>query len=79
MDFNYLFIYLFFFLVMLPSESPRLTIDPPMRVFPGVWKLLSFQDSLAGMDLHPYLFCLSFYLSYFVLPPLRQWAAFLGA
>ena len=27
---------------MLPSEVPRLTIDSPVRVFPGVWKLLSF-------------------------------------
>ena len=26
---------------MLPSEVPRLTTDLPMRVFPGVWKLLS--------------------------------------
>ena len=27
---------------MLPSEIPRLATDPPVRVFPGVWKLLSF-------------------------------------
>ena len=27
---------------MLPSEVPRLTRDPPVKVFPGVWKLLSF-------------------------------------
>ena len=27
---------------MLPSEVPRLTTDSPVRVFPGVWKLLSF-------------------------------------
>ena len=27
---------------MLPSEVPRLAIDSPVRVFPGVWKLLSF-------------------------------------
>ena len=26
---------------MLPSEVPRLTTDWPVRVFPGVWKLLS--------------------------------------
>ena len=57
---------------MLPSEIPRLATDPPVRVFPGVWKLLSFQDSLAGMDLHPYLFCLSFYLLYFVLSPFED-------
>ena len=33
-------IYLFFLLVMLPSLVPRLTTDSPVRVFPGVWKLL---------------------------------------
>ena len=35
--------YLFFFLpIILPSKIPRLTTDPPVRVFPGVRKLLSF-------------------------------------
>ena len=28
---------------MLPSEIPRLATDPPVRVFPGVWKLLFFK------------------------------------
>jgi len=37
-----LIIYLFFFLVMLPSVIPRLATDSPVRVFPGVCKLLSF-------------------------------------
>ena len=37
-----LIIYLFFFLVMLPSVVPRLATDSAVRVFPGVWKLLSF-------------------------------------
>ena len=27
---------------MLPSEIPRLATDSLVRVFPGVWKLLSF-------------------------------------
>ena len=27
---------------MLPSEIPKLPTDPPVRVFPGVWKLLFF-------------------------------------
>ena len=27
---------------MLPSELPRLATDLQVRVFPGVWKLLSF-------------------------------------
>ena len=56
---------------MLPSEIPRFPTDPPVTVFLGVWKLL-FQDSLPGMDLHPYLFCLSFYLLYFALPPFEE-------
>ena len=35
---------------------------------------------LPGMDLHPYLFCLSFYLLYFVLPPFEDTGLlFLGA
>ena len=39
----YLFIYyLFFLLVMMPSVIPGLATDLPVRVFPGVWKLLSF-------------------------------------
>ena len=41
-----------------------------MRGFPAVWKLL-LHDSLPRMRLHPYLFCLSFCLLYFVLPPLE--------
>ena len=67
-----LFIYLFFFLVMWPSEIPKLCTDMPVRGFPGVWILLLFYDSLPGTGLHPYLFCLSFYLLYFVLPPFED-------
>ena len=37
-----LIIYLFFLPVMLPSVLPRLTTDAAVRVFPGVWKLVSF-------------------------------------
>ena len=37
-----LIIYLFFLPVMLPSVVPRLTTDSAVRVFPGVWKPLSF-------------------------------------
>ena len=37
-----LIIYLFFLPVMLPSVVPRLSTDLAVRVFPGVWKLLSF-------------------------------------
>ena len=66
-----LFIY-FFLLVMLPSEIPKLPTDPPVIGFPGVWKLLLFYDSLPRIGLHPYLFCLSFYLLYFVLLPFED-------
>ena len=31
---------------MLSSEIPKLPTDPPVRVFPGVWKHLLLQDSL---------------------------------
>ena len=37
-----LIIYLFFLPIMLPSVLPRLDTDSVVRVFPGVWKLLSF-------------------------------------
>ena len=51
---------------MLPSVLPRLTTDSAVRVFLGVWKLLSFSR------LHPYLFCLFFCLLYFFLPPFKD-------
>ena len=31
-----------------------------------------FKDSISSMDLHPYLFCLSFCLLYFFLPPFKD-------
>ena len=37
-----LIIYFFSLPVMLPSVLPRLATDSAARVFPGVWKLLSF-------------------------------------
>ena len=76
----YLLIYLFFLQVMLPSEVPKLTTDPPVRVFPGVWKLLSvfrlpFQDGSPSLPL------LSLFLSFIFCATSfqREWAAFLGA
>ena len=48
-----LIIYLFFLPVMLPSEIPKRPTDPPVRGFPGVWKLLLFHNSLPGMGLYP--------------------------
>ena len=77
MGFNYLFIFL---QVMLPSEVPRLSTDPPVRVFPGVWKLLSFVK-LSSQEGSPSLPLLALFLSFIFFPTSfrRQWAAFLGA
>ena len=54
---------------MLPSEIPRLTTDPLVRVFPGVWKILSFLR-LPSLDGYPSLpvFSLSiFYILSYLL------------
>ena len=56
---------------MLPSVVPRLATDSAVKVFPGIWKLLSFLR-LPSQDLCPYLFCLSFSLLYFFLPPFED-------
>ena len=66
------YLFICFLLVILPSEIPKFPTDPLVRRFPGVWKLLLFHDSLARMGLYPYLFCLSFYLLYFFLPPFED-------
>ena len=67
-----LIMYLFFLLVMLPSVVPRFATDSAVRVFPGVWKVLSFLR-LTSRDRAPsLLFCLSFYLLYFFLPPFED-------
>ena len=66
-----LIIYLFFLPVMVPSEVPRLATDSPVRVFPGVWKLLSFLK-LPSRDRSPSLPLLSFYLLHFFLPPFED-------
>ena len=52
---------------MLPSEVPRLTTDSPVRVFPGVWKLLSFLR-LPSRDGSPSLPLLSLFLSFIFFP-----------
>ena len=74
-----LIIYLFFLPVMLPSVLPRLATDSAVRVFPGVWKLLSLR--LTYWDRAPSLSLLSLFLSFIFFPTSfqRQWAAFLGA
>ena len=75
-----LIIYLFFLPVILPSVVPRLTTDSAVRVFPSVWKLLSFLR-LSSLDGAPSLPLLSLFLSSIFFPTsfLRQWAVFLGA
>ena len=35
---------------MLPSEIPRLTTDPLVRLFPGVWKPLFFKTPFPGLS-----------------------------
>ena len=60
---------------MLPSVVPRLTTDSAVRVFPGVWKLLSFlrlpsQDGDITIILFLFLF-LSF-LNYFLFLTFAQ-------
>ena len=63
--------YLFFLLVRLPSKIWKLPPDPPVRGFPGVWKLPLLQ--LPSWDKSPSLTLLSlFYLLYFVLPPFED-------
>ena len=66
-----LIIYLFFLPVMLPSVVPRLATDSAVRVFPGVWKPLSFLR-LPSQDRAPSLPLLSLYLLYFFLPPFED-------
>ena len=49
---------------MLPSVVPRLATDSPMRVFPGVWKLLFFNTPFPGQSSIPTSF-VSFFLLFF--------------
>ena len=56
---------------MLSFEIPKLPTAPPMRRFPGVWKLL-FPSQFPPQDGSLSLFCLSFCLLYFVLPPFKE-------
>ena len=60
------FNYLFFLLVMLPSEVPRLATDSAARVFPGIWKPLFLR--LPSHDGSPSLPLLSlFYIFSYLL------------
>ena len=63
-----LIIYLLFLPVMLPSEVPRFATDTPVRLFPGVWKLLSFlklpsQDGSLSLPLVSLFYIFSYFLS----------------
>ena len=71
--------YLFFLPVRLPSEIQKLPPDPPMRGFPGVWKLPLLW--LPSRDGSPSLALLSLFLSFIFCHTSfwRWWSAFLGA
>ena len=60
-------VYLFSLLFMLPSVIPRLTTDSAVRVFPGVWKLLSFLR-FPSQDGSPSLPLLFLFLSFIFFP-----------
>ena len=70
--------YLFFLPVRLPSKIRKLPPDPPVRGFPGVWKLPLLR--LPSQDGSPSLTLLSPFLSFIFCPTSfqRQWAAILG-
>ena len=57
---------------MLPSEFPRLTTDSPVRVFPGVWKLLFFKTPCLGWSSIPTSFVSLFIFSIFFLSPFQD-------
>ena len=54
---NLLVLIIYFSLpVMLPSVFPRLATDSAVRVFPGVWKPLSFKTPFPGQSSVPISF-----------------------
>ena len=58
---------------MLPSEVPRLTTDMLVRVFPGIWKLLSFLRLPSRAGSPSLLALLSLFIFYiFFLPPFED-------
>ena len=61
-----LIIYSFFLPGMLPSVLPRLATDSAVRVFPGVWNLLSLR--LPSWDGALSLSLLSLFLSFIFFP-----------
>ena len=67
-----MYVHVCFLLVRLPSEIPKLPSDPPVRGFPGIWKLLLLHDSLPGTGLPIANTFASLFVSYFVLPPVKE-------
>ena len=65
---------------MLPSVLPRLATDSAVRVFPGVWKLLSFKTPFPGQSSIPTSFVslFVFYIfSYLLLKTIGCFSGFL--
>ena len=69
MGFNYLFIFPPNFVALCGSKARHKLGSESVS-----WCLETslFLDSLSGLELHPYLFCLSFCLLYFFLPPFED-------
>ena len=63
---------------MLPSEFPTLAIDSPVRVFPGVWKPLSFKIPLPGQISVPTSFVSLFIFYIFSYLLLKAMGCFSG-
>ena len=67
--FNYLFIFPPGYVVLWGSKAHHRLASEYFLVFGN---LSLFKDSFPMTDLFPYLFCLSFYLLYFFLPPFKD-------
>ena len=63
---------------MLPSVVPRLATDSPMRVFPGVWKLLFFNTPFPGQSSIPTSFVSLFVFYIFSYLFLKTMGCFYG-
>ena len=74
----YLFIYLFIFPPGYVALWDSKTSHRPTSENVSWYLETSLLRLLPRMDLRPYLFCLSFYLLYFVLPPLKTMGCLSG-
>ena len=63
---------------MLPSLVPRLATDSALRVFPGVWKLLSFLTPFSGQSSIPTSFVSLFIFYIFSYLLLKTMGCFSG-